>query len=259
MIFLAIALLTPSGQQLKAQEAPPQVTPEEAAQLQKKLQADPGNLEAHTRLLAYYQFHSESKFVEQLIWFIDHHPDSDVLWPLMVHLNVRSAASLRRLRAAWEHAVVANPKLPGVDLNAGVFFIEQGDPQRALNLLRAGASLKPNDLKLYMDEIAQLYAMAEVKVLLPGQDLPFIDYFVRGPALASRLANELEQSRDPALLSAVGSTMAYIFIEKEAIQKKALNLMQRAINIDPANPKWKETLAQVNAMKQVGERKPAQK
>jgi hypothetical protein len=109
-----------------------------------------------------------------------------------------------------------------------------------------------------MDEIANIYEMADVKRLLAGQPSAF-DYFIQSPTLVSKLSNELERSRDPALLAAVGSTMAYIFMENEAIQKRALDLMQRAIDIDPANPKWKETLAQVEAIKQMGEQKPRQK
>src|SRR5690242_16782922 len=98
-----------------------------------------------------------------------------------------------------------------------------------------------------MDEIAEIYAMAEVKVLLPDQSPP-IAYFHQNPALASKLATEVEQSNDPALLSAVGATLEYLYMFSEGgdrfvhlegpepIQKKGFNLMRRAIDIDPTNP-----------------------
>jgi capsule polysaccharide modification protein KpsS len=101
VIFLAIAVLTASARQLEAQEDIPQITPEEAAQLQKKLQTDPGNLEAHTKLLFHYRFDSEREFVEQLIWFIDHHPDSQIEWILRTHRQPISRANLTRLRSEW--------------------------------------------------------------------------------------------------------------------------------------------------------------
>ncbi len=62
------------------------------------------------------------------------------------------------------------------------------------------------------------------------------------PNLASRLRGEVETSNDSSLLSQVGTTLVQFDQDQEG-----LSLIQEALDLDPKNPSWKESLDSAKA------------
>src|SRR5581483_6406880 len=210
------------------------------------------NLETRTRLLFYYRQHRQtSEFVNQILWFIQHHPEARALemsdFPHRSPNYVfASAGDIQRLAAAWEQAISATPNSADVLFNAARFF-QQEDPERALSLLREAQGIDSAQLARYAHAIAAIYEAAEIALLRPNDHLA-IDLMEQTPEVASKLDGELQESDDPALLSHVGSMLASTnFSNRPNQRQRAIELIQRAIDIDPANPAWKQALESAKA------------
>jgi tetratricopeptide (TPR) repeat protein len=58
----------------------------------------------------------------------------------------------------------------------------------------------------------------------------------------SKLRNVIENSTDSALLSKVGAALT-----GRGMEEKGLDLLQRAIDLDPGNPRWQDALESAKA------------
>lgn len=65
------------------------------------------------------------------------------------------------------------------------------------------------------------------------------------PADATQLRAELDGSKDPALLSEVGTVLVQFYMF--GADAKGVALIQKAISLDPTNPAWREALASAQA------------
>jgi TonB family protein len=219
------------------------MTTEEAANLQAEIEANPENLEVRTKLLFYFRQHLETNdFASQVLWFVQYHPDSQALtmvqFPHRV-IAMQSPGSISELQQAWEHAIAATPNSPDVLLNAGRFFTQE-DPERALSLLRDAQAIDSAHAFRYAHLIAEVYVVAEMALLRPNEKF-VVDSIPQKPELAAKLNEELEASDDPALLSRIGTMLSSINPGSLARQQqRGLDLIQRAIDLDPSNPAWKE-------------------
>ncbi len=217
------------------------LTQDEVAQLQARLEANPDDLVARGQLLMYYRQQGQRReFVEQLLWIIQNHPES----PLAA--SPLPPDEYDQLKPSWEQAVAAHADSPQVLLNAGRFF-EPTDPERALQLFQSAREHDSSSKSvLYLGQMARIYAeaaMVELRTGIQPKVFPNVS-----PEVAATLRSQLQESSDPALLSRTGELLIQMNTPPFPEQKQAgLELIQRAIDLDPSNPEWKAALASANA------------
>src|SRR6185437_14395112 len=119
-------------------------------------------------------------------------------------------------------------------------FIMWSDPRRALDLFTRAAALAPADSHAqagYLRAKAAIYAAAVINDQNGGNPSARIHSIAMDENLASTLRAEVETSTDPALLCQAGTALVQARQDEEG-----LSLIQRAIDLDPSNQKWKEAL-----------------
>ncbi len=223
------------------------LTPDEVSKLESHLQSNPEDFTARAKLLSYYiQQAQSSDYLRHLFWVIEHHPESPILdWAMMLIEKggpLNTPADYEQAKALWQTNIEKYPESAAVLLHAGLFF-EPGDEERAVKLLHKAYELEASNPK-ELFALARVYVKAEMNQFEEQNSRPSLN-----PELSTILRGQLQDSNDPALLSEVGSMLARIL----AIQGKdqqmpvALELLERAVTLDPANPKWKEALESAKA------------
>jgi TonB family protein len=234
-------------------------TEQQAEQLESRLLRDPENLSIRGALMAFYANDgNESAFTPHLLWVINRHPEAPIaamkIYPrsdlpshalqdsLAAHTSANSGYELSK--AAWDDALNKYPNSPDVVFHAGL-FIESNDPRRALALFTRAAVLPPADSRAkagYLHAVSVIYAAAVITDQKAGDPSARINNIAMDQNLASTLRTEIETSNDPALLCQAGTTLVQLGQEEEG-----LSLIQRAVDLDPANPKWKDALESAKA------------
>lgn len=169
-------------------------TAENAAAWERQLAAHPDDQAARAQLIMYYLFHQQQDRVfAQVIWLIDHHPDSDLL-RLGMPLSARE--QLDELRSHWAAQLALHPDDARVLINAGA---QSAGPQVHMDLLERARHLDPS---LATEPLARL----DSHILLSSA-------FGAGDAgLASQVRFNVQSSNDIALVGAV----AQYFVEGAA-------------------------------------------
>jgi TonB family protein len=211
----------------------------DVAALEGALQTHPEDLDTRMELLVYFgQNAQDLPFTSQLLWFIQHHPDVSTL-PMalgMFRFGVQlSESSAEQIRAACEDAVAKHADSPAVLVNAAS-FLERTDPERGLQLFREAQALEPIPNQ-YESGIATIYAAAELEAIRPAGRLNNIRMSAETSA---KLRARVESSGDPALLAAVGRTIAQWGYPPA--DQKGLALIRQAITLEPSNAKWAAVL-----------------
>ncbi|HLH02093.1 MAG TPA: TonB family protein [Bryobacteraceae bacterium] len=217
------------------------------ADLEARLAAKPDDVDLHRQLLIrYWNDRQGSKYVPQLLWVIEHDPED--AWLGAMGLRPEGSAfntpdDYVRIEQAWEAALAGHPDSPKVLMNAAAFF-EPGDPARALELLRQAKQLAPEDThNRYQYAMASIYVEAFVSAIPHSLTKSHMT-----PDLAAQLRNELDSSTDTSLLSTVGTHLVQIGTHSyPELKAKGFDLLQRAIDLDPANPALKEALESAKA------------
>ncbi len=216
---------------------------DQAAQMQAQLATSPNDLHLHVGLLFYYfNRRDRDNYIAQLLWIVQHEPGATLMgFPLSPQGGpLNTPDDYLRVAAAWEQALRDHADSSDVLYNAAMFF-EHTDPERSLNLLRNAQRLdfSPKSIR-YEAQIAFLYAQAVAAAL----HFPMISTKL-DPDVASKLQLELEGSSDPALLSLAGADLVRNAVSQHdnpVLKQEGYLLLQRAIDLDPANPRWKEAL-----------------
>jgi TonB family protein len=198
---------------------------EQADKLEADVLRDPQNLSERNALIAFYFNQREGAlWTKHLLWLIENHPESS----MAATITPTFAEDHAQLNAAWEQALVKHSDSAEVLFHAGLFF-DQQDPLRALSLFnRARNMVDPHSTacQRYSHMAAWIYARA----------------LMTTSAQVGTLRAEVESSSDPALLSEVGTVM-----NKFGHIEPGLSLIQRAIDLAPTNPEWKEALESAKA------------
>lgn len=234
----------------------------QADDLESSLRRDPNNIIERSTLITFYaNERNHSGLTQHLLWMIDHDPENPI-----VAINVPFASPDRpphslkesiaehttasenyeRLKAAWERAFAIHSDSAEVLYHAGL-FLEQEDPQRALALFARAHALTPDSpdaQERYLDTIALLYSAAVIADF-EGTTSFGLHSIRMSPHLSGTLRRELDASADPAFLSKVGTRLIQFGNPQEA--RIGLALLQKAIDIDPGNYKWKEALESAQA------------
>jgi len=242
-LYLAAAARPEQAQTppLWPQENVTALSADDVAKLESDLRAKPDDEKLRIELLAYYSTQGEEQpFANHMLWFIREHPDLGTVSMAQGMFNIfgtLSDDSRSRIQQAWDQAVALHPHSAPVLANAAE-FVETTHAERALDLLRQAEALEPNQ---YGSQIAFIYAAAETEALHPGAKLNKIQM---SPETEAALRTELASSRDPALLSATGYLLVSLSHgERGDLQfQRGIDLIQRAISLDPGNKKWQDVL-----------------
>jgi hypothetical protein len=186
--------------------------------LEQRLAANPDDLQARLKLMAYYKRADRSgrredldKRVRHALWLIAHHPESEILHSYVSLFSPGELASTeyRRAVALWDAAARAKPGDAAVQWNAASFF-QALDPGLHLRYLEATAAADPNH-PFALRPLADLYALSILE---------------RGP-LASRAQAGLDASKNVWVLG----NAAYMFQSQynQTLQSGAPN--QRAAEL----------------------------
>jgi hypothetical protein len=217
------------------------ISPELAAELEAQLARDPGNQRIHTELLVAYSALSQpeepvarAKFCTQVVWFVTNHPESSVLDAAGEPFWAKDVTDPRyqELESLWVDPLAKFPESAHVLYRAGRFFraFEGG---RAIDLFKKASRLEP-------------YAVAEEFPGYPLRDEKAVGYGNLSYEVAESLRQELVISTDPELLSGVGLDLARLAVlpgfDNNALIILGQQLMERAVAIDPGNPRWSKAI-----------------
>ena len=144
------------------------------------LQSEPNNFESRLSLLGWYekrQTSSRGRFMEQLLWMIDHHPANAAL----EFLQAKHPEDYALAKQHWLKQVEANPVNAAVLSNAAG-FISQDDFKGSEKLLQTASKLEPTSCeyprllsRLYLNELQgeglQKYAQDSAAAMLKALDI----------------------------------------------------------------------------------------
>ena len=170
----------------------------DVARLEQRLAANPDDLQARLKLMAYHQRADRSprqedraKRVQHALWLMQYHPESELLHSFVSGFSPGelSPTEYRRAVALWDAAARAKPGDAAVQWNAASFF-QTLDPALHLRYLEATAEADPNH-PFALRPLADLYALSILQ---------------RGP-LAARAQAGLDASKNVWVLG----NAAYMF------------------------------------------------
>jgi hypothetical protein len=159
----------------------------DVAWLEQELAANPHNLAARLKLMAYHRRsdragrqEDRARRVQHVLWLIEHHPDSELLHSPVSRFSPGelSPPDYQRAIALWDAASKAKQGDAAVQWNAA-FFFESLDPGLRIHYLEAAAAADPNH-PFALRPLAHLYALS----------------ILEGGPLASRAEAALEASKN---------------------------------------------------------------
>lgn len=133
--------------------------------LERRLAANPDDIQARLKLMAYHQRgdrrgrpEDRGKRIQHALWLIEHHPDSELLHSPVSRFapGELSEADERRAIALWKSATQAQPANATILWNAASFFNGR-NPDLYLQYLEAAAAADPNH-PFALRPLAYLYA-----------------------------------------------------------------------------------------------------
>jgi hypothetical protein len=209
-------------------QAPP---PTHASELETKLQVNPEDLDSRTELLKFYSStQSSENYTRHVLWLIENHPDYlaiDEYGRLLSRGGpLNTPGEYEQAKEAWETQLAGAHKSGSVLLNAAK-FLESSDPQRALELLEEARKLD-TEKRLYVGAEAEIYKNVIVQ-------------YRNGDQGADPIRLQLLNCSDAELLGVTGAALAGVY-SPAGVKDLGLELLERAISLDPSNTKWKAVL-----------------
>lgn len=231
-------------------------TAQQAAELEQRLAANPQDLEARTQLIGYYFSNGYLPlWLKHLEWAIDNHPEAALheTYPGRIAADrtiVQDEAAWQRIQNLWRRKAIENPANVEVLLHAVAFLQDRDETRRLLETARAIAPSDPRPLG----------------VLAGRWVFDIFGLFIDSPERNLRARQALEallESRDADLVGTVGNAhnigglLVSQRVPPEQKERHAAflrdkfsaseRLLERAIQLDPQNPKWPEALAKLRA------------
>lgn len=220
--------------------------------LETRLAANPEQLDARVELLiAYLQSNNLDAYAKQVIWLVEHHPESAVHdthagWIGRARYYISDAATKSKIEKLWRQQAAANPSSAAVLRHAATYLFED-DPATALELLKSAKTIAPSDPAIDRTTIS-LYTLQAI-AHVGRRNTP------AAQAAADAAVSELQSSNDAALIGNVGTSLANFKLRLNAstpqqsveaarartagVRELALKLLDRAIALEPANQDWK--------------------
>lgn len=229
-----------------------------ASELERRLAQNPEDLEARVGLIGYYLVNGMAlKRLENILWLIEHHPESDLALSLQARLTPidgpdNNPADFERAKTSWMAQAAAHPDDARVLAHAGDFLWES-DPFVADELHTRARQVEPANALLTNRQAEWMRLIIDYSVPPPGAE----PYSWANPAFAAAARKKLETSMDSALVGMVGQRLAWsVEMDKNAVNalksgfpetmraraEFAEMLLKRAQSLDPGNPEWPEAL-----------------
>lgn len=231
-------------------------TPQQAAELEQRLAANPQDLEARTQLIGYYFSNGYLPlWLKHLEWAIDNHPEAALheTYPGRIAADrtiVQDEATWQRIQNLWRRKAIENPANVEVLLHAAAFLQDRDETRRLLETARAFAPTDRRPLDAlagrWITDIYGNYIISPERILRGEQALQV-----------------LLESRDADLLGTVGgaANIGGLLVSNKVPERDrqrhaafarskfdaSEKLLERAIQLDPQNPKWPEALARLRA------------
>jgi hypothetical protein len=198
------------------------LTPEKAAQLERKLAQNPENVAVRLLLISYYcQYTLQERRVRHVLELIESHPDADAFQALdtITRISPGDPTSNRpedyvRAKALWQQQVSRFPLDTKVLSNAAM-ALSYGDPELALQWIKAARSADAGNgewttwlAKIYADTIRWSFWDGKSTMTFTGDAEDFRhDPFALPSSMHDAIKKELETSTDAALIKAVGDAL----------------------------------------------------
>lgn len=203
------------------------LTAAQAEEIEAHLKTDPEDLEARTKVVAYYFLNAiRQPRLNHILWLIEHHPENEVSCLYSMAILPRKSilndeADFERTQTLWREQVRRHADSPQVLSNAADFFSSNGgDLELAIELYkRSRESSKPPATYLTGQKLTSLYSRILIASLktgdavnnYPSGNLVANDPF-RNPVLAERIRREVESGSDTSLLMGVASNLRSIAV-----------------------------------------------
>lgn len=200
-----------------------QLTAEQAQSIETYLLANPDDVAARGRLIAYYYRNgARAPRLKHILWLIEHHPESEIAGFSSTGISptggiLNDAADYRRARELWLDQTRRNPADARVLANAANFFSQPAaDAATAEELLKQLRRLDPKN-QIWAQRLASLYVGA---ILRPGSF---------DPGVVEQFKTELEASTDGMLVVTTGRQLASIRSQPPELAAPAIEFGQRLL------------------------------
>lgn len=220
------------------------MTLEEAAALERALDANPNDREAREQLIIFYDQAGKVSWEQKLaglrkhgLWRIAHLPETDLWIP---HISRRwDPEGYAEAKKLWfEHA--AKPDVTAKTLGRAAAFMDRYDKPAAEDLLLRAHTIDPGGP--WASRLGDLYARAMVGTIDPRYGT--VDEAEANSPFADQARRKLEGTTDPKILAAAGYELALRHREPDA-NEFGRRLLERAATLDPQNARARTGLARL--------------
>jgi TonB family protein len=210
---------------------------ERASELEAKVEANPEDVGSRIMLLQNYAFnHAGPEYVRNFLWMITNHPDNAALGALPQLQQaggvLNTPYDYEQAKRLWETQLAKHSETSAVLLNAARFN-QAEDPERAIELIENARKLTPHNT------YTQIEARIYVRMLL--ENAPRTDQSTASAADFDTFKTRLLSSGDAELLNDTGVLLSNGRAQPE-IKELGVQLIEKAIEIDPTNAKWHDSL-----------------
>jgi hypothetical protein len=218
--------------------------------IEKTLDRSPDDLNAHFKLLGYYSMgkngedDEKSDFAKNLLWTVDHNPESMVFEIGIIQLNWEPSSALwNEYTRHWEQAAATHPKDAAV-LTHAAQALSNSDP-----ILALGYARKSVDADHSCTHCRNVLGNIIGGIILRGLQTPggLKKGWVGGclpntpdvEQTVSNLRQEIETSNDPEILVDTGLTLrsyggSKCGVTREDAVQFGNKLLRRAVSLDPS-------------------------
>jgi TonB family protein len=243
---------------------PDTATPEQAAQMEQQLAADPEDEATRSKLLRYYwQNNMLDRRIPLVLWLIDHHPESALHgYGIAAIFPGKHAGGSRDnfedARSRWLAQVNLHPYDSRVLGNAAR-ALGAGSIAEEIDLMKRAQTLDPA-------QGTEPLAMLDAMVLMSSNEKDASRNKLNDPALAAQIGSELQGSNDAVLVGKVArrfvdQATAYALLHAgrdfTELRRIATGLVAHAQALEPQNRDWADLMEGVNGLPSAAAHPPA--
>ncbi len=249
----------------RAEPQPVSLDPQEIKRLEESLLTQPKDETIRGRLIAHYYLNADAEnYKRHVFWLIENLPESEFACRKSMGFQdeglMVSTQDVERAHALWQRQAARHSDSAPILLHAAIFF-EYQDPFLAERWLLHARELETPDDEAFR-ELVSIYMRAAYGIGGGPWDGP-------GTAFPAHVAEALESTNDARIAGLVGQSMSMFrpmdwpselpksFIDQQrnrgrvqsdATKAFAEKCLKRAVELDPANPRWQVTLARLQGL-----------
>jgi hypothetical protein len=236
-----------TGQPMPGQMMGQAMPPGDAADLEKKVAANPDDTASRMELIGIYirrmnmpmmstQAEGRKGYLPHLEWVIEHHPEAAL--PALPGMGILHPEEAERVLGWWEKAMERHPNAPTVVFNAGNFYGTR-DVRKGIELLKKSRTL---GAPRAAQALGTTYFGVFLAVSRPEEASRM--HLVPDAALAGDVRAELERSSDTDVYGTTGGWL--VCFDRPAPRADFVafgkTLVERAQKAEPNNPRWAQAV-----------------